>query len=156
MVATSKQRPKSRIKTKKNDAKLCQFCANLSKKLSISVSRFLSTMRHYFYLDTRMERKSGTYPLKLVVSINGKRIYLHTGICLEEECWDSYDERVTGGLKEERQLNMRIDRIRLEVADFLATNVPTNVSIPELRRIFGCIVEGRDWREKEGDRKSVV
>lgn len=107
-------------------------------------------MRHYFYLDTRMERKCGTYPLKLVVSTNGKRIYLHTGICLEEECWDSYDERVTGGLKDERQLNMRIERIRLEVADFLATNLSISVSISELRRILGCIIEGRDWREKEG------
>lgn len=107
-------------------------------------------MRHYFYLDTRMERKCGTYPLKLVVSARGKRIYLHTGICLEEECWDSYDERVTGGLKDERQLNMRIDRIRLEVADFLTTNVSISVSISEFRRILGCIVEGREWREKDG------
>jgi len=107
-------------------------------------------MRHYFYLDTRMKRKSGTYPLKLVVSARGERIYLHTGVCIEQECWDSYDERVTGGLDNERQLNMRLDRIRLEVADFLTTNLSISVSISELRRILGCIVEGRDWREKDG------
>lgn len=107
-------------------------------------------MRHYFYLDTRMERKCGTYPLKLVVSTNGKRIYSHTGICLEEECWDSYDERVTGGLKDERQLNMRIERIRFDVADFLASPASVSVQVPELRRILERIIEGRDWREKDG------
>lgn len=107
-------------------------------------------MRHYFYLDTRMERKSGIYPLKLVVSAKRQRIYLHTGICLEQECWDSCDERVTGGLEDERQLNMRLERIRLEVADFLATPVSISVSSSELKRIIGCIIDGREWREKEG------
>ena len=105
-------------------------------------------MRHYFYFDTRVERKCGEYPVKVVVKTRNDRIYMHTGICLKETCWNPKTERVIRH-QEERQLNFRIDRIRLDVGEYLLTTEAHNASTKELKRCIGMIIDGRDWREKE-------
>jgi len=106
-------------------------------------------MRHYFYLDTRMERKSGEYPLKVVVTSRRERMYLNTGVCLKKEHWNAEAESVVGNIETKRLLNTKIARIRLEIAEFALSDLSTSASISERKRILGCIVSGKDWRAKE-------
>jgi len=105
-------------------------------------------MRHYFYLDTRMERKSGEYPLKVVVTTQRERMYFNTGVSLKKEYWNAEAEAVVGDIATKCPLNTKIARIRLEIAEFALSELSISVSISEFKRIFGCIVSGKDWRIK--------
>ncbi len=95
-----------------------------------------------------MTRKSGEYPLKVVVSTKKERIYFHSGICISEDCWDADSERIINHEKA-RELNGRLGRINLEIEDFNLTPTAVSVSISDLKRIIGRIIEGKDWREKD-------
>lgn len=103
-------------------------------------------MRHYFYLDTRMTRKSGEYPLKLVVNTRGERMYFRTGICMKKEDWDAESETAIGDPSTKRLLNTKIARIRIEIAEFFLSSLSSTAPKTELKRILGCIVDGTDWK----------
>lgn len=101
-------------------------------------------MRHNFYLDNRMKRKSGLYPLRLTLAYQGKRMYVGTGISLETCHWDSRSERVTGHPLQ-HQYNMKIGKMRLDVEEFLLSLVGAQLPPDEVKRRLACVLRGEDW-----------
>ena len=49
-----------------------------------------------FYLDTRSAKKDGTFPLKIGVTQNTKRVFINLNISLKKEQWDEINRKVVG------------------------------------------------------------
>jgi len=108
-------------------------------------------MRHKLYLDTRLERLSGEYPLKLVLNYKGKRLYAATGISLAPACWDARTERVTGH-QAAHKYNMMLGGIRVEVDGLCLDLLDRDLPADEVKRRLVAAVSGEDWTRRDKPR----
>lgn len=101
-------------------------------------------MRHKIYLDTRMKRKSGEYPLRVALTYEGRRMYVATGICVAPCHWDPRSERVTGH-PHQHQFNMMLGKIRMDVDGLCLSLMGQDLPFDEVKRRLSCTVSGEDW-----------
>lgn len=99
-------------------------------------------MRHQFYLDKRMKRKSGEYPLKVSLSYGGKQLLVNTGINISPTSWNAKAGKIIKHPLEHR-LNIRLGHIRIAVEEELLRIGP---SFPagEVKRRLECVISGED------------
>lgn len=92
------------------------------------------------YLDTRLNRISGEYPLKVALSYRGKRLYAATGIVLAPCNWDARAERVVGH-PYAHKYNMTIGEMRVAVdgmcLDLLGKDLPADEVKSRLMGLLG-------------------
>ena len=101
-------------------------------------------MRHKIYLDTRMKRKSGEYPLRVALTYEGRRMYVATGICVAPCHWDPRSERVTGH-PHQHQFNTMLGKIRMDVDGLCLSLMGQDLPFDEVKRRLSCTVSGEDW-----------
>lgn len=101
-------------------------------------------MRHKIYLDTRMKRKSGEYPLRVALTYEGRRMYVATGICVAPCHWDPRSERVTGH-PHQHKFNMMLGKIRMDVDGLCLSLMGQDLPFDEVKRRLSCTVSGEDW-----------
>jgi len=108
-------------------------------------------MRHKLYLDTRMKRVSGEYPLKVTLTYEGRRMYVATGICVAPCHWDPRSERVTGH-PHQYQYNMVLGKIRMDVDALCLSLMGQGLPFDEVKRRLSCTVSGEDWTRRDKPR----
>lgn len=101
--------------------------------------QYVLIMRHKIYLDTRMARKSGEYPLKVALTYEGRRMYVATGICVAPCYWDPRSERVTGHPLQ-HQFNMMIGKIRMDVDGLCLSLMGQELPFDEVKRPKSCLL----------------
>lgn len=110
--------------------------------VNINVNINQSVMRHSIYIDRRMKRKGGEYPLKVSLTYGGKQLLVNTGIVLAPECWDAAACRVVRHPLEGR-LNVRLGQLRVEV-DAALMDMGPGLDPAEVKRRLERLVRGED------------
>lgn len=72
----------------------------------------------HLFLDKRVKRDDGTFPIKLAICQNGKTAMLNIGVYAREEHWDK-KKRIVIGTPNKMQLNSGLARMKMKVDEIL-------------------------------------
>lgn len=99
------------------------FCDKIHAQFHAHFSVFgspLTVMATFkIYPDFRRQKKDGTSQVKLVLNYGGSQRYISLGMYVSSSDWDSNTGMVTDGNQMHRQINLRIDQIRVAVEEIL-------------------------------------
>lgn len=89
------------------------------------------------YLDTRRQKKDGTYPIRVKVG-SGSNLYLSTGISAREDEWDPVGCRITTPARkiDNTMLSTMLGNIRMKACSLKSTGDWERLSAPLLKKVL--------------------
>ena len=108
-------------------------------------------MRHYFYLDARVKRVNGEYPLKVVLMYKNQRLYASTELKVRKECWDAEKQRVKSHPLEEAY-NIVLNRLRVAIDEICLKLMISPSSVIEAKKMLECAAKEKEYGKMEDPR----